>query len=137
MTASKTSLLAQIEDVLARERGAVCVSLLGIAQTFAQVDQRLAGIEMKLDRLLAERPPLGLPSARAQQLIALLDQRIKAALEREQRALCEATGDIVRSVLREFVDEFKRVRGELEAKLKQVEALLTARPPLDPPPRPN
>jgi hypothetical protein len=43
----------------------------------------------------------------------------------------------VRSVLREFVDEFKRVRGELEAKLKQVEALLTARPPLDPPPRPN
>jgi len=43
----------------------------------------------------------------------------------------------VRSVLAEFVAEFKSARGELELKLKQVEALLAARPPLDPPPRPN
>jgi uncharacterized small protein (DUF1192 family) len=35
----------------------MCASLLGIAETFAQIDQRLAAIEAKLERLLAERPP--------------------------------------------------------------------------------
>jgi hypothetical protein len=118
-----------------RERGAVCASLLGIAETFAQIDQRLAGIETKLERLAAERPPLDLPSARAEQLIALLDQRIKAALEREQRVLSEATRDVVRVVLAEFVAEFKEVRGEVEAKLIQLRTLLAERAPVDP--RPN
>jgi hypothetical protein len=135
LTANKSNLLTQIEEVLARDNANICVNLINIAQIFAQVDQRLAAIENKLERLAAEHPPQ--PISRAEQLITLLDQRIKAALEREQRVLCEATGDVVRGVLREFVDEFKQARGELELKLKQVEALLVARPPPDPPPRPN
>jgi hypothetical protein len=134
LSANKTSLLAQIEETLARNSANVTVNLINIAQIFAKLDERLAGIETKLDKLLAEHPPLDLPGARAEQLIALLDQRIKAAFEREQRALCEATCDVVRGALREFVDELKR---ELELKLKQVETLLATRPPLDPPPRPN
>jgi len=135
LTINKSSLVTQIEDALARNDAHVSANLINIAQIFAQLDERFAAIEIKLERLLT--PPPAENSARAQQLIALLDERIKAALEREQRALCEATGDIVRSVLREFVDEFKHPRGELEVKLKQVEALLAARPPLDPPQRPN
>ena len=135
MTANKSNLLTQIETALARDSANVSANLIGIMQIFAQLDERLAAMEPKLERLLT--PPPAENSARAQQLIALLDERIKAALEREQRALCEATRDIVRDVLKDFVDEFKHARGELEAKLKQVEALLAARPPLDPPPRPN
>ena len=68
---------------MARETAAMCASLLGIAETFAQVDQRLAAIEAKLERPPNEnggRPPLDL-----------------------------------RGMLREFVDEFRQVRGEVEA----------------------
>jgi hypothetical protein len=122
-----------IEDALARNDAHVSANLIGIMQIFAQLDQRFAAIETKLERLLTPPPA----SAHTEQLIALLDQRIKAALEREQRVLCQATGEIVRDVLAEFVAEFKSARGELELKLKQVEALLAARPPPDPPPRPN
>jgi hypothetical protein len=134
-------LLAQIEDVLARERGAVCVSLLGIAETFAQVDQRLAGIEAKLERLLAAPPAEKIGtgavtnSSAREQLITLLDQRIKAALDRDHRERCEATADIMRNAMKDFVDEFKQVRGEVEAKLIQLRTLLAERAPVDP--RPN
>jgi hypothetical protein len=123
---------------LARDNANVCANLINIAQIFAQVDDRLAAVETKLERLAepsAEKIGTGAVtnfSARAQQLIALLDQRIKAALECEQRALCEATGDVVRSVLSEFVDEFKHVRSELELKFKQLQTLLAERSPLDP-----
>jgi hypothetical protein len=108
----------------------MCASLLGIAETFAQIDQRLAAIEAKLERLLAERPPQ--PTSRAEQLTALLDQRIKAALEREQHALCEATAAVVCDVLAEFIAEFRGVCSAIEAKLAHVETLLAQRPPLDP-----
>jgi ABC-type transporter Mla subunit MlaD len=140
LTANK--MFTQIEDALAGHSAHVNANLINIAHIFAKLDERLAGVETKLDQLLAQPSAAKTDtdanaSARAKQLIALLDERIKAALEREQRALCQATGEIVRDVLAEFVAEFKHARGELELKLKQVEALLAARPPPDPPPRPN
>jgi hypothetical protein len=106
---------------------------MNIAQIFAQVDQRLATMEGKLERLLAERPPLA--SARAEQLLALVDERIKAALDRDVRLRGQATADVVRDVLKDFVDEFKQVRGEIETKLIRLRALLAERAPVDP--RPN
>jgi len=133
LTANKSNLLTQIEDALARDNANVCVNLMNIAQIFAQVDQRLATMEGKLERLLAERPPLA--SARAEQLLALVDERIKAALDRDVRLRGQATADVVRDVLKDFVDEFKQVRGEIETKLIRLRALLAERAPVDP--RPN
>jgi translation initiation factor 2 beta subunit (eIF-2beta)/eIF-5 len=133
LTANKSNSLTQIEDALARDNANVCVNLMNIAQIFAQVDQRLATMEGKLERLLAERPPLA--SARAEQLLALVDERIKAALDRDVRLRGQATADVVRDVLKDFVDEFKQVRGEIDTKLIRLRALLAERAPVDP--RPN
>jgi hypothetical protein len=145
MTTNKNS-LTQIEEALARNNANICANLIGVAQIFAQLDERFAALEGKLERLLAERPPPAAGGAATnfsdstvtnrnaarEQLIALLDQRIGVALEREQRALSEATSHVVRDVLRDFVDEFKQVRTEIELKLKHLEKLLAERPPLDP-----
>jgi hypothetical protein len=125
----------------------MCASLLGIAETFAQLDQRLSAMEDKLERLLVAPPATDLvnlvpatnSSSRAAQLISLLDERIKAALDRDMRERCAAiadiTRDVTRDVLKDFVDEFKAVRCEVEAKLVQLRHLLAERAPVDP--RPN
>jgi len=72
-------------------------------------------------------------NARAEQLTALLDQRIAAALECEQQALCAAPADIVRGVLAEFIAEFRNMCSAVEAKLADLKTLLAQRPPLDQP----
>ena len=112
----------RLQVAFARETEAMCASLLGIAGT-------------KLERLLAELSAGKIgggaatnSSARAAQLIALLDQRIKVALDRDMRERCEATADVVR----ELVDEFKHVRSEIDTRLKQLQTSLAERPPLDP-----
>ena len=74
-------------------------------------------------------------SSRAEQLTALLDQRIAAALDCEQQALCEATADIVRGVLAEFIAEFRNMCSAVEAKLAHLGTLLAERSPLDQPAR--
>jgi hypothetical protein len=141
----------RIADALASER--------------AQLDQRLAAIEAQLGRLLVERPSLDLPSSRAEQLIALIDQRIKAALDRDclidqrikaaldrdclidqrikaaldrdWRQRCEATADVARDVLAEFVGEFRQVRDLIDAKLAQMQLLAERHALLDPQARPE
>jgi len=55
MTTNK-NLLTQIEDALARDSAAVSANLIGIAQIFAQLDQRFVALEDKLERLLTPPP---------------------------------------------------------------------------------
>jgi hypothetical protein len=118
MTANK-NLFTQIETALARDNASVCVNLINIAQIFAQLDERFAALEGKLERLLAERPPLDLPSARAEELIALIDERVKIALERDQHQHLEAVAGVARDVLSEFIGEFRQLRSIIEGKLAQ------------------
>jgi hypothetical protein len=70
-------------------------------------------------------------------LLALIDSRVADALDRDQRERCEATADVVRSVLAEFIVEFKHVRGEIDSKLAQLQMLLAERSSLDPQARPE
>jgi hypothetical protein len=137
-------MFTQIEDALAGHSAHVNANLINIAHIFAKLDERLAGVETKLDQLLAQPSAAKTDtdanaSARAKQLIALLDERIKAALDRDMRERCAAiadiTRDVTRDVLKDFVDEFKQVRGEIETKMIRLRALLAERAPVDP--RPN
>jgi hypothetical protein len=127
LTANKSSLLTQIETALARDNANVSANLINIAQIFAQLDQRLAAMETKLERILAERPSptfskstlANLPSARAEELIALIDERVKIALERAQHQHLEAVAGVARDVLGEFVGEFRQLCSLIEGKLVQ------------------
>jgi hypothetical protein len=124
VTANK-NLLAQIE----RGNANICVNLINIAQIFARLDQRLAGMEGKLERLPAERPPqLAQPQTgncatkeQEKNWASWLDRRMDA-LDREQL---------------ELMQEVKAFVAAVDAKLTQLLTLLAQRPPLDPPPRPN
>jgi len=125
----------QIEETLARDSAHVSANLVGIMQIFTQLDERFAAMEAKLERLLTVPPAAAGAatnfSARVEQLTALLDERIATALEREQQALCEATADIVRGVLAEFIGEFRNMCSAVEAKLADLKTLLAQRPPPD------
>ena len=133
------NLLTQIEDTLARDSANVSANLINIAQIFAQLDERFAAMETKLERLLTVPPAAAGAAtnfnARVEQLTALLDERIATALAQEQQALCEATAEIMRGVLAEFITEFKNMCSAVEAKLADLKTLLAQRSPLDQPVR--